>query len=212
MNEEWTFVPVLIHLPPARLTVPIAAALAFSLLLSSAAVYDGAENSESQTANQSEPSHSPDIGFLDRFLQLEREPPKQSQGTPLSTSTHISAVRPFGSLIAGLTPGLLPRSVAALRLEEKGRRLLLGGAYQRSLIYFEKALGLDANPYVYYYLAKAHYHLAHIRESLQFLEVAENLLADRDDWMNEVEVLRGKLRVAAREMQHNIKPVTLPVR
>ncbi len=204
---------VLTHLLVNRLTVLISAVAALALLLSRAPTAEAAqvENLKTlQAGSDEKPPQRLDIDFLRRLLPVPEFPAKP-HATEFSKSD-VLTIHPSGSLIAGLRPGVLPKRAAALHLEEKGRRLLLSGAYQSSLIYFEKALGIDSNPYVYYYLAKAHYHLAHIRESLQFLDVAANLLADQDDWMTEIDALRGKLLVASREMQHNIRPVTIPFR
>jgi tetratricopeptide (TPR) repeat protein len=109
-------------------------------------------------------------------------------------------------------PGGSPKRAAALRFAEKARRFLMAGAYQRALIYFEKALGLDANPYFYYYLARAHYHLAHTEESLRFLDVAESFLGDQSDWMTEVETLRAKFDSVRQTNNRNVRPVALPIR
>jgi tetratricopeptide (TPR) repeat protein len=109
-------------------------------------------------------------------------------------------------------PGGSPKRAAALRFAEKARRLLMAGVYQRALIYFEKALGLDANPYFYYYLAQAHYHLAHTEESLRFLDVAESFLGDQSDWMTEVETLRAKFDSVRQTNNRNVRPVALPIR
>lgn len=57
----------------------------------------------------------------------------------------------------------------------------------------EKTLAIDStNPYVYYYLAKAHYHVAHHRESLNFLDVAESVLSGQPYWLAKVYSLRGE--------------------
>lgn len=105
-----------------------------------------------------------------------------------------------------------PKRVAALRFAEKGRHLLADGAYQRALIYFEKALSLDANPYFYYYLARAHYHLAHTQDSLRFLDVAESFLSDQGDWIAEVQTLRGKFDSVRSPGTRNLRSVSHSVR
>jgi tetratricopeptide (TPR) repeat protein len=199
---------ILPHIIVSRLTVPITAAVASFLLLSSAAA-DDATHQTPQAANFQNTRLPLDWGFIGRLFRADPEPAAPRESRPKSD---VIPVRPSGSLIAGLRAGVPPRRAAALRLEEKGRRLLLGGAYQRSLIYFEKALGIEADPYVYFYLAKAHYHLAHVQDSLRFLEVAANLLYDREDWMAEIDALRVNLRIAAREVQHNVRPVAMPLR
>jgi hypothetical protein len=39
------------------------------------------------------------------------------------------------------------RRAVALRLAEKGRRLLGSGEYEKALVHFEKAIALDYTPY-----------------------------------------------------------------
>ncbi|MBI2999089.1 MAG: tetratricopeptide repeat protein, partial [Deltaproteobacteria bacterium] len=73
------------------------------------------------------------------------------------------------SLIAKITPGTAPRRAASLRLTEAGKRLLDSGDYAKALSRLEKTIAVDStNPYGYYYLAKAHYHMGRYRESLNF--------------------------------------------
>jgi tetratricopeptide (TPR) repeat protein len=80
-----------------------------------------------------------------------------------------------------------------LRLTEEGKRLLESGQYVKALARLEKTLAIDStNPYVYYYLAKAHYHVGHHRESLNFLEVAESVLSGQPYWLAEVYSLKGE--------------------
>ncbi len=201
----------------SRLRAPVrAAALALVLLYSGAAVSeaadDGASRQTPQAANFENSRASLDLGFMGRLFHPNSEAGATPEEQRKSPKHSILLIKPFGSLIAALGPGVPPRRAAALRFEEKGRRLLLNGAYDYSLIYFEKALGLDADPYVYFYLAKAHYHLAHLQDSLRFLDVAANLLDDRQDWMAEINALRLKLTIAARKVQHEVKPVAMPLR
>lgn len=97
------------------------------------------------------------------------------------------------SLIAKITPGTAPRRAASLRLTEEGRRLLDAGDYARALSRLEKTIAIDStNPYGYYYLAKAHYHMGRYRESLNFLDVAESLLGREPYWLAEVFALKGE--------------------
>jgi tetratricopeptide (TPR) repeat protein len=201
----------------SRLTAPIrAAALALFLLWSGAAVSEaadgGANQQTPQAANFENTRASLDFGFMGRLLHPNSETGATPEDQPKRPNRSVVLIKPSGSLIAALGPGVPARRAAALRLEEKGRRFLLNGAYEHSLIYFEKALGLDADPYVYFYLAKAHYHLAHLRDSLQFLDVAANLLDDRQDWMAEINALRAELTIAARKARHEVKPVAMPLR
>jgi tetratricopeptide (TPR) repeat protein len=80
-----------------------------------------------------------------------------------------------------------------LRLTEEGRRLLESGEHARALARLEKTIAIDStNPYGYYYLAKAHHHLNRYQESLNFLDIAEPLLAGEPYWLAEVFALKGE--------------------
>jgi len=97
------------------------------------------------------------------------------------------------SLIAKITAGTSPQQAASLRLTEDGKRLLESGHYAKALTHLEKTLAIDSsNPYVYYYLAKAHFNLVHYRQSVDFLDVAESLLDSQPYWMAEVLSLKGE--------------------
>jgi hypothetical protein len=155
------------------------------------------------------------VGFWDQLFRWggQDETPKKNLRRPNDETTRIRPnetvrIRPNGSFVAAMAPAS-PKRVAALRFAEKGRRLLADGAYQSALIYFEKALSLDANPYFYYYLARAHYHLAHTQDSLRFLEVAESFLTEQRDWIAEVQALRGKFDSARSPASGNVRPVSL---
>ena len=100
--------------------------------------------------------------------------------------------REASSLIAKITSETSPRRAASLRLTEEGRRLLGTGEYEKALERFEKTISIDStNPYSYYYLARAHHQLAHYRESLNFLDVAESLLSEEPTWLAQVFALKG---------------------
>jgi len=97
------------------------------------------------------------------------------------------------SLIAKITPRSSPQRAASLRLTEEGRKLLEAGDYPKALARLEKTISIDStNPYGYYYLAKAHYHLGHYKESLNFLDVAESLLGGEPFWLAEVFAMKGE--------------------
>lgn len=98
-----------------------------------------------------------------------------------------------GSLLAKITAKTSPQRAASLRLTEEGRKLLDAGEYARALSRLEKTIAIDStNPYGYYYLAKAQYHLGRYQESLNFLDVAESLLASDPYWLAEVHALKGE--------------------
>lgn len=152
------------------------------------------------------------VGFWDRVFHWRPKSDEQAKSNPKRLDSRSQRVGPNRSLVVAITAADSPRRAAALRFAEKGRGLLTAGAYQRALMYFEKALGLDANPYFYYYLAWAHYHLAHTQESLRFLDVAESLLSDQSDWITAAETLRAKFSAAAQTARRSVQPIALPVR
>lgn len=97
------------------------------------------------------------------------------------------------SLIAKITPRTSPQRAASLRLTEEGRRLIEAGDYAKALGRLEKTISIDStNPYGYYYLAQAHFYLGRYQESLNFLDVAESLLANEPFWLAEVFALKGE--------------------
>jgi tetratricopeptide (TPR) repeat protein len=86
-----------------------------------------------------------------------------------------------------------PQRAASLRLTEEGRKLLDAGEYTKALARLERTISIDStNPYSHYYLAKAHYHLGHYQESLNFLGVAESRLDGEPFWLAEVFALKGE--------------------
>lgn len=80
-----------------------------------------------------------------------------------------------------------------MRLTDTGRRLLRGGEYEKAVSNFERALSLEANPFIYFYLARAHYQLGHYQDSLNFLEVAESWLMQQPDWAPELVALKRQI-------------------
>lgn len=97
------------------------------------------------------------------------------------------------SLLALIAPDTPPQRAASLRLAEEGRVLLQAGQFAKGLSRLEKAIALDSrNRYAYYFLADAHYHLAHYQQSLNFLEIVEPLMSDEPLWLARVYVLQGE--------------------
>jgi len=97
------------------------------------------------------------------------------------------------SLIAKITPRTSPQRAASLRLTEEGRKLIESGDYAKALGRLEKTISIDStNPYGYYYLAQTHFYLGRYQESLNFLDVAESLLASEPFWLAEVFALKGE--------------------
>jgi tetratricopeptide (TPR) repeat protein len=101
-------------------------------------------------------------------------------------------VRPNESLMVGIARNTAAKRAAALRFAENGRKLLRSGDYGKALVHLEKALALDPSPYIYFYLARAHYSLARYQQALNFLEIAEPWLTEQADWMAEVAALRAE--------------------
>jgi tetratricopeptide (TPR) repeat protein len=101
-------------------------------------------------------------------------------------------LQPNEALTAKTTRQTPRLRAAALRLAEEGRKLLEAGDYQKALARLEKGVAIDSNPYIYYYLARAHYYLRHYRESLKFLEVAQSWFWDGLAWTAEIVALRDE--------------------
>jgi tetratricopeptide (TPR) repeat protein len=104
---------------------------------------------------------------------------------------NLPSVLPNRSLLAGISSNTTSRRAAALRFAEKGRTLIQTKEYQKAISFLEKALNLDASPFIYYYLARAHYHLGNQQGSLNFLEVAESRLSAQSEWVEELAALRS---------------------
>ena len=86
-----------------------------------------------------------------------------------------------------------PQRRASMKHVQQGRLLLRSGQYKQALATFERAIGLDsANPYTHYFVAQAHYSLGEHRQSLNFLEAAEPMLAADARWLAEIQVLRAR--------------------
>jgi hypothetical protein len=96
----------------------------------------------------------------------------------------------FAAKITSRTPSTL---AAALRFAEQGRREIQSQRYQRAVNYLERAVSLGVRnylPYLYYYLAQTHYHLANHQSAFNFLEAAEAWLGEHSDWMTSIAALR----------------------
>ena len=122
----------------------------------------------------------------DRVVERSRSP----MGAGSSYGTDAPAVAPNESLLRGITRETKARRAAALRLAEKGRMLLQKKEYQKSVAQLEQALSLDANPFIYYYLAKGHYYLGNSDRASGFLAAAEAGLVPDAWWTGEFIALR----------------------
>jgi hypothetical protein len=103
------------------------------------------------------------------------------------------AVAPNHSLLSAIGPRTSPKSAAALHLVESGRTLIQAGEIRRAVSVLEKALSLESSPFVYFYLARAHYRLADYQRAAQFVEIAEALFYEQPDWSEELLKLKAAL-------------------
>jgi len=99
---------------------------------------------------------------------------------------------PDRSLLA-VTRSTSAKGLTAMRFIEKARNLLKAGEQKKALSTLEKALGLEANPYVYFYLSQVHYQLGHYQAALNFLEVAESWLDQQPDWSLQITALKAEI-------------------
>jgi predicted negative regulator of RcsB-dependent stress response len=116
-------------------------------------------------------------------------------GNRAATAEPVSPPLPDdSSLLAKITPATAPQRAASLRLTEEGRKLLDAGDPQKALGRLEKTIVVDStNPYGYFFLAKAQYRLGRYKESLNFLDVTESQLSNKEPyWLAEVQALRGE--------------------
>jgi uncharacterized protein HemY len=90
-------------------------------------------------------------------------------------------VAPNQSLLSAIDRRTSSKRAAALRLAESGRSLIQAGESGKAVSVLEKALSLEANPFIYFYLARAHYHLADHQRAAQFVEIAEALFYEQPD-------------------------------
>lgn len=120
-------------------------------------------------------------------------------------SAGFLAIAPNTSLLKGITRGTSARRAAGLRLAENGRKAVQNKQYHKAIHYLEKALSIDASPFVHYYLARAHYLLADYQRSLGFLEVAEFGFAGQSRWLSELAALRRALSAAPGATQESSK-------
>ena len=108
-------------------------------------------------------------------------------------SSDFLAVAPNRSLLSAIGRRTNSKSAAALRLAESGRTWIQAGENQRAVSVLEKALSLEASPFVYFYLARAHYYLADYQRAAQFAKIAETLFSDQSDWSEELFKLKAAL-------------------
>jgi tetratricopeptide (TPR) repeat protein len=102
-------------------------------------------------------------------------------------------VAPNQSLLSAIDRRTNSKRAAALRLAESGRILIQAGESGRAISVLERALSLEASPFVYFYLARAHHHLADYQRAAQFGEIAEALLYEQPDWNEELLKMKAAL-------------------
>jgi tetratricopeptide (TPR) repeat protein len=143
-----------------------------------------------------------DNDLLDRLFGKDRagrgrdniERPAGDVSIPrVFNEANFPSVLPNQSLLAGISSNTTSRRAAALRFAERGRNLIKAKEYQKAISFLEKALNLDASPFIYYYLARAHYYLGNNQGSLNFLEVAETRLSAQPEWAEELAALRSSV-------------------
>lgn len=118
---------------------------------------------------------------------------KSGEGKPLPSITPPALLLPSDSFAAKINSRTPASLAAALRFAEQGRRQISLRGYQRAVGYFERAVGVGLRnylPFIYYYLAQTHHHLANYQSAFNFLEVAESWLSDHSDWMTSIAALR----------------------
>jgi len=121
----------------------------------------------------------------------------QAARVSIPAATPSIFVAPNRSLLTAINRGTPARRAAALRLAEIGRTLLQNGHKRKAIYYLEKALSVEANPFIHYYLARAHYQVANYRGSMRFLEVAEAGVYGWPEWITELASLRAALSSAS---------------
>ena len=131
-----------------------------------------------------------DNDSLDKMFGKERTAAKSRSATAAGSQPDSLNIAPNESLLRGIRRGTKARQAAALRLAEKGRLLLQKKEYRRSVAQLEQALSLDANPVIYYYLAKGHYYLGDSDRASGFLAAAEAGLVPDAWWTGEFVALR----------------------
>ena len=142
-----------------------------------------------------------DNDYLDRRFGRTWRPGESTSESPRPAGPEIisvpeprwNEVQPNHSLLTGISRTTTARRAAALRIAETGRRALQQKQYRRAVYYLEKALSLDANPLIYFYLARSHYHLADYQGSMGFLKVAESRFYGDPEWSSEITALRSAL-------------------
>lgn len=135
-----------------------------------------------------------DNRLLDRLFGADRDSrqprAEREAGKPIARQPFDPSVQPYRALTAGIGRGTPARRAAALRVGESGRQLLQAGRYDEAVDRLQAALALEPNPYLYYYLALAHFHRGNHLASVEFLDAAHAWLSLDPEWMSAVGALR----------------------
>jgi tetratricopeptide (TPR) repeat protein len=140
-----------------------------------------------------------DLGELRERTRVEvPELPRneESNRKPIELSNRSTENLPLpapNQIVLAIARSSSAKGTAAMRLIERGRSLLRVGEREKAVSTLEKALSLEANPYVYFYLSQAHYQLGHYQDALNFLEVAESWLDQQPDWVPEIAALKAQI-------------------
>lgn len=116
--------------------------------------------------------------------------------SPTISGEDSALVFPNRSLLTGITRGTTARRAAALRFAETGRTMIENREYQTAVVYLEKSLSLEASPFVFFYLARAHFYLGDYQRSLNFVEIAESRFERQPAWESELIALRSAAAAA----------------
>ena len=135
-----------------------------------------------------------DNDTLDKmFGKSRRSAANETDPEKISGRSDFPAVGPNRSLLSAIGRRTNSKSAAALRLVESGRTLIQAGENRRAVAVLERALSLEASPFVYFYLARAHYYLADYQRTAEFVEIAEALFYQQPDWSEELFKLKTVL-------------------
>jgi tetratricopeptide (TPR) repeat protein len=130
---------------------------------------------------------------LAKVVSGEQPTTEESASTSENRPSQIFPVPSPNRSLLGMICSNSAKGLAALRLVEKGRVLLKAREDEKALAALEQALSLEANPYVYFYLAEAHYQLGNYYAALNFLEAAEGWLDQEPDWTPEITSLKAQI-------------------
>lgn len=135
-----------------------------------------------------------DNDTLDKmFGKSRRSAANETDPAKIPGKSDFPAVGPNSSLLSAIGRGTSSKRAAALRLVESGRTLIQAGENRRAVAVLERALSLEASPFVYFYLARAHYYLADYQRAAEFVEIAEALFYQQPDWSEELFKLKTVL-------------------